>query len=87
MKRTNCSYLFIYNRLSGAGKGYLATSGSNWMTYEDDNVKLIMHFTPTGSLEEVKAIWYANKYQCLRFTDLTEEGVNKYLKLFNIVCE
>lgn len=86
MKRTNCSYLFIFNHLSGAGKGYLATSGSNLLTYEDNDVKLIMHFTPTGSLEEVKAIWYANKYQCLKFTDLTEEGVNKYFKLFNI-CE
>lgn len=83
--KKNANFAFVLECLKGSECGYLDWVGQSWLKYEDDNVNIVFKFNEADhSLTEAKCIWYANKYQCLKFTDLTKEGCLKYFKMFNL---
>ena len=88
MKKTNASYNHIHSLLVKAGRqeSIRALTVGRMLHYEDDDVDMLLLFDGSGALTKSSIIWYANKFQCLRMVDMTEEGVHKYLQLFG-VCE
>lgn len=84
LRMKNANLVSIIQALKGHRDRISSNRLGRNLVYEDNNVMIDFLFSPSGDLTEAKCIWYANKYQCLKFTDLTMEGVNKYFKMFAI---
>lgn len=74
----------ILKMLRDSGDGIRGLDYGRSLTYQDDNVRMVFLFSPSHCLLEVKCIWYANNYQCLKFVDLTEKGCLKYFRKFGL---
>lgn len=87
MTKRNANFDSVHKALVEAGcqDSIRALTVGRMLHYEDDNVDILFEFDRTGTLTKTSIIWYANKFQCLRMVDMTEKGVNNYLKMFNVL--